>query len=196
MLRDIALAFRAERVTHALVGGMALAAQGVTRATMNVDFLIGEADLPASERALSRLGFAAEQRHGGFIRYVRHPLPELPGLKERVDVLVARHDLGRALIELAQRNPVGWEHGLTIPVMTVEGLLLMKILASVSDPTRVQDRVDMLDLLRLHAANIDERWVRSQCAALGPTFLEACDHALEEARNARVEHSHEQDFGL
>lgn len=196
MLRDIALAFRAERVTHALVGGMALAAQGVARATMDVDFLIGETDLAASERALSRLGFAVEQRHGGFIRYVRHPLPELPELTERADVLVARHALGRALIDLAQREPVDWEHGLRIPVMTVEGLLLMKILASVSDPTRVQDRVDILALLRLRRATIDRDWISKQCDALGLSFAAAFQHALEEVQDERSDRSDEQDFGL
>ena len=58
MLREVAAAFSQRKVAHAIVGGMAVAAHGLPRATKDVDFLIDHAHAGGADETLRALGFA------------------------------------------------------------------------------------------------------------------------------------------
>lgn len=192
MLRDIVTALTQHRVSHALVGGMAVAAHGLPRATKDIDFLVSQADAIAAEQALQSLGFTAEVRTGGFIRFVRRPLHDLPELEEWADVLLARHAIGLTLLRQAQTNPLQWEDGLKVPIITVEGLIIMKVLAAVDDPSRMQDRADVIALMRLHHGTVDTDWLESAAAQLGEPvagmFQQLKEEAAHETRQRTPNH--------
>jgi hypothetical protein len=168
MLRQVVAAFSRSQVEHALAGGMAVAAHGHPRATKDIDFLIDHADAARADEALKSLGFApaSDERSAGFVRYSRRPLPSMPELVEWVDVLLARHALGRGLIEQASLNPVQWQ-GIALPIVSAEGIVLMKLLACVADPSRSHDRSDIIALLRAGGTSFDRVWVKDAAASLG-----------------------------
>lgn len=167
LLRDIVTALQRHGVSHALVGGMAVAAHGLIRATKDIDFLIDEANADSADTALRSLGFEAALRTAGFVRYVRHPIAELPELVEWADLLLARQAIGRELLALAQQHPIQWEQIPRLPIVPVEGIILMKVLAATDDPNRAHDRSDAVALLRLHADGVDRRWIAAAAAQLG-----------------------------
>lgn len=98
MLADIVSALRARGVAHAVAGGMAMAVHGEARATKDLDLLIAAGDASAADGAMRSLGFVPGVERTGFVRYVRHPLPELPELSEWADLLFARHAFGLRLL--------------------------------------------------------------------------------------------------
>ncbi len=179
ILGDVVRALARAKVRHALAGGMALAAHGVPRATKDIDFLIDADDEQAADHALGELGFTREVPGQGFARYVRHPLPELPGITEWVDLLYARRELGRRLLQDAQSDPIAWDSGSSLTVVPVNGLILMKLMAMVSDPRRVQDRQDILDLLRQHSTDLQHSWISTEAAKLGEAYEQAWRQLLD-----------------
>ncbi|MFP5306396.1 MAG: hypothetical protein ACLGI7_11305, partial [Gammaproteobacteria bacterium] len=72
-------------------------------------------DASVAEGALQSMGFVADQRSPGFVRYIRRPLRDVPEIVEVADVLFARRQLGQGLIDEAQRSPVRW-NDLSLPV--------------------------------------------------------------------------------
>ncbi|MFA5683021.1 MAG: nucleotidyl transferase AbiEii/AbiGii toxin family protein [Lysobacteraceae bacterium] len=180
ILDDVTRALTRKNIRHALAGGMALAAHGIPRATKDLDFLIDAADEQAADRALDELGFNREIRGQGFARYVRRPLKELPEIAEWVDLLYARRELGRQLLGEAQKVPIARDDGPPLAVVPVDGLILMKLMAMVADPSRVQDRQDILDLLQHHGADLHHTWIATEAATLGTAY----EHLWQQLLNA------------
>ncbi len=174
MLQDVVRTFDRSNIAHAIVGGMAVAAHGLPRATKDIDFLIDHADSQRADAALRALGFERESAAGGdgFARYVRHPSPEIPEITEWVDLLLARHDIGRTLLRDAAVDSVTWQ-GMNLPVVSPAGVVLMKLHASVDDPTRLQDRADIIGLLQLHRDTIDELWIQHHAEQMGVAYADA-----------------------
>lgn len=182
MVKDVARAFSRSGVQHAVAGGMAVSAHGYPRATKDVDFLIDSRDSDHATLALRELGFSRlpEASGEGFMRFVRHPLPELPELSEWVDLLCASQPTGRRLLQQATEHPIAWQDS-SLAVVSVEGLILMKLIACVDSPARLQDRVDILTLLRGEPGRIDLGWLREATAALGDRYVRELDILLEQA---------------
>jgi hypothetical protein len=182
MLRQVVMALSAARVAHAVAGGMAVAAHGHVRATKDIDFLIDAADIERADQALTALGFSAEydDRSRGFLRYQRRPLAGMPELVEWIGLLLARQAVGRDLISHAARHPARWQ-GIDLPIVSPEGLVLMKLLSSLADPTRTQDRGDIIALLRAKGDAFDRRWVENVATTFGvehaQTFLQLTTEA-------------------
>ncbi len=183
MLEDVVRAFVRSDIAHAIAGGMAVAAHGLPRGTKDIDFLIDYNDIDRAETALRALGFerAAEAAGDGFARFVRHPLPDLPEIAEWVDLLLARQELGRGLIRDAIRDPVSWQ-GMELVVVSPAGLVLMKLLACVDDPSRVQDRADIVGLLQIHADTIDVHWIQLNAGLLGEAYAHAYQQLAAQSR--------------
>ena len=182
MLREVVSALSKARVSHAIAGGMAVAAHGHARATKDVDFLIDAADVERADQALTALGFSAESddRSRGFLRYQRRPLPDVPELVEWIDLLLARQAIGRDLITHAARQPARWQ-GIDLPVVSAEGLVLMKLLSSLANPTRLQDRSDIIALLRAKGDAFDRHWVESVATTFGAEHAQAFLRLTREA---------------
>jgi hypothetical protein len=119
-MQAIAAEYRRMGIRHALVGGLAVGAQGWPRATKDVDFLVDES--------------AFERRPGGLV-LLRVPF-EVGGVP--VDSLAPRAD--EAFLADA-RDAAVESHG--IPVLAVEPLVYMKLKAG-----RSRDQVDVIELLK------------------------------------------------
>lgn len=182
MLREVVSALSRARVAHAMAGGMAVAALGHPRATKDIDFLIDAADIERADQALTALGFSAttDDRSQGFVRYARRPLPDVPELVEWIDLLLARQSVGRELIARAARHPAHWQ-GIELPIVPAEGIVLMKLLSSIADPSRTHDRSDIVALLRSTGDAFDRRWVENVATSYGAAHADAFRQLTAEA---------------
>lgn len=144
-LNEVLEALESEKLSYALVGGMALVFHGIVRATMDVDVMIRvrEADLRRVERALEAMGLASripvraqdiaafkdefiERRNLIAWSFVDWARPS-----RAVDVMV-KYDLRDFKVVR-----IKWGN-LKVPVLTLEGLLRMK-----KEAGRAQDKADV-----------------------------------------------------
>lgn len=133
----------------ALIGGLALAAHGVVRATQDVDLLIDAEDAEVAHRSVQALGYECVHRSIEAANYERDD--------EGLDLLyahraAARHILGQAEI---RQTPFG-----EIRVVGAEGLIAFKLQSYCNDPDRGRDRDDMRELLFANRHALDMQRVR------------------------------------
>lgn len=139
VLREAAEAFRRDDVPFALIGGFALAALGVPRATGDVDFLVEGTRADDVERLLRGLGYDTLFRSDDVANFVGRDASA-----GRIDVLWARREYSRAMLARARLHAVG---SLSLPVVDGEDLVGLKVQASSNDPRRAA--VDLADIDRL-----------------------------------------------
>ena len=166
-------------VHFALMGGIAMAAWGRLRATQDFDLLLGSSQVDP-DRLLSAL------RQAGFKFRRDAPLTEIGGarflqavyahpdhfLDVRVDLQLADHEFHKLAVRRA--IPLQFD-GLTIPVVTLEDLIVLKLAAG-----RVLDRVDAAEIYRARESQLDLDHLRRAAASL------ACEPILDDLLAGRL----------
>jgi hypothetical protein len=131
----------------ALIGGLAVVAHQVVRATQDVDFLVEAEAADKIHSALLDLGYQCLYRSQDAANYVRGA--------EGLDLLYAHRPLARRLLRQAseRETPMG-----RLRVISVEGLIGFKLQGFVNDATRTRDLDDIRALLKTHrtSLNMDE----------------------------------------
>jgi hypothetical protein len=172
LLGDTVQHLTAGAVDTAVIGGLALAAHGVARATLDADLLV--VDRRVLEEAFWK-GLAGSAS----LRIVRgdadDPLAGVVRLAdeaEAVDVIVGRFEWQRAAIDRRMTVSVGDE---VVPVVQRADLVVLKLFAGGPQ--------DQLDVRLLHAADPDglSREMDSVLSAL-PTELRRAWVAIRDAR--------------
>lgn len=179
-LAECAAALGRAGVPFAVAGAFAVAMHGHVRATRDLDFLVRLADREAARRSLEALGYTCTFQSEAFAHFERRPVPELPGIVERADLLFSAHAVGQDAIEAAMRQPMPWARG-ALPVVPLETLLLMKLMAASADPGRLQDVVDVRALLLRGTSGLDVDRMRDTAAWMGPEVLRLLDEELARA---------------
>lgn len=125
----------AASIEHALIGGFALAAHSVHRATADVDLLVDESDVPQLKDLMTRKGFRLVHDSPDVLQYSG---------TGPVDFLVARRPLSRTMLAEAQMDPA-----LGMRVVGIEGLIGLKIQAYSNDRSRkLKDLADVQALIQ------------------------------------------------
>ena len=121
-------------IDHALIGGLALATYGSTRATVDLDLLIHESDALKAKELLLKNGFTID-----------HESPEVIQFKGMgyVDLLLARRPISqKMLFEAHKSGPEG------IKVLKPEDIIGLKIQAYKNNSKReLQDKADIQFLI-------------------------------------------------
>ncbi len=153
-IREALSMFAAADTKPALIGGLAVAAHSVIRATKDVDFLLEAEDGDKVHEALLKLGYQCIHRSEDAANYVRD--------SEGLDLLYAHRPLARRLLAQAseRETPMG-----RLRVISVEGLIGFKLQGHVNDATRTRDLDDIRALVKIHLASIDMVQLR-ECFAL------------------------------
>jgi hypothetical protein len=133
----------------ALIGGLAVAAHQVVRATKDVDFLLEAEAADKVHDALLKLGYQCLYRSADAANYVRG--------SEGLDLLYAHRPLARRLLAQAaeRETPMG-----RMRIISVEGLIGFKLQGYVNDPTRQRDIDDIRALLQIHRTSLDMKELR------------------------------------
>ena len=131
----------------ALIGGLAVVAHQVVRATKDVDFLVEAEAADKVHAALLDLGYECLYRSEDAANYVR--------AAEGLDLLYAHRPLARRLLAQAseRETPMG-----RMRIISVEGLIGFKLQGFVNDAMRTRDLDDIRSLLKIHltSLNMDE----------------------------------------
>jgi hypothetical protein len=148
VLLEIHAALREAGIQHALIGGLALAAHGSARATVDVDFIADGGRAEDVDRLLRARGYACLQR-SDFVANYASDRPE----RGRVDFLFARQAHGRAMLGRSAAVEI---LGRQIPVVDASDLVGLKVQSSSNDPSRRhRDLADIEWLLRHAALDLD-----------------------------------------
>lgn len=148
-IQQVLPAFSELATPPALIGGLALAAHKVIRATRDVDFLVAAEDAERIHALLLSFGYRCVHRSADAANYVR--------ADEGFDLLYAHRALANALLRGAKPRdtPLG-----RLRVVSVEGLIGFKLQAVCNDPRRLIDLEDIRQLLRANRADLDMGEVR------------------------------------
>lgn len=129
---------------YALIGGLALSAHQLPRATQDIDFLLNRLDADVVDALLILLGYQCIHRSDDAANYRRGAAA--------IDFIYAYRERALWLIETAQTREIGAQ---SLKVVTVEGLIGLKLQALTNDPRRVQDLLDIGKLIEKHHAKLN-----------------------------------------
>jgi hypothetical protein len=145
VLKAVAEEFNREAIAHALIGGFAMAALGVPRATGDLDFLVDGARADDVDRIMKRLGYQALHRSPDAANYAS-PSQALG----HVDYLFARRPHARGMLARAKPRP-SLRAQVTVKVVDAEDLIGLKVQSSINNPRRAAlDLHDIQQLLEHH----------------------------------------------
>jgi hypothetical protein len=161
--------FTGRELPFAVVGGVALHAYGLSRATFDLDVLTSREAQTEVVEFLESLGYETLYRSAGFSNH-NHPRQEWG----RVDVVYVEGETRREIFSgVETRSAVGLE----LPVPRAEHLAAMKLHALENDPDRAaQDFADLRYLI--HLPEIDQDEVKDYFARRG--MLDRYDDLREE----------------
>ena len=143
-IQQAVAAFSACRTPPALIGGLALAAHQVVRATRDVDFLVDADDAQRLHGILLDLGYRCVHRSDDAANYLRGD--------EGLDLLYAHRPVARRLLGEASERATAMG---VLRVVSAEGLIGFKLQALVNNPSRSRDLDDIRALLRAQRAKLD-----------------------------------------
>lgn len=149
-IREMLAELRGLQHPPVLIGGLALAAHNVVRATRDVDFLVDADDADRIHAALIELGYACIHRSTDAANYLRG--------EEGLDLLYAHRPEARRLLREAELRQTGLG---PLRVIGAEGLIAFKLQGYVNDATRARDLEDIRALLRNNAGRLDMPRVRA-----------------------------------
>ena len=152
-IREALSMFARNGTEPALIGGLAVVAHQVVRATKDVDFLVEAEAANKVHVALLDLGYQCLYRSEDAANYVR--------ATEGLDLLYAHRPLARRLLSQASERdtPMG-----RLRVVSVEGLIGFKLQGYVNDATRLRDLDDIRALVQVHRASLDLSQLREYFA--------------------------------
>jgi len=141
-----------EGIPFAIVGALALHTYGYSRATNDVDLLVGSDAQDRLIAFLEKRGFETLHRSDGYSNHL-HADPALG----RLDVIYVDEDTRGKIFAEARLASLA---GMSVMVPTPEHLAAMKIHAMKNDPSRAfQEMADIQFLMRLPGVDRDQiRW--------------------------------------
>ena len=138
-----------EGIPFAVVGALALHTYGYSRATNDVDLLVGSEAQDQLIAFLEQRGFETLHRSDGYSNHL-HADPALG----RLDVIYVDEDTRRKIFAEARSAALA---GMSVVVPKPEHLAAMKIHAMKNDPSRAfQEMADIQFLMRLPGVDRDE----------------------------------------
>jgi len=125
---------KAKSIEHALIGGFALSAYGINRATADVDFLAHGGKKDVIILSLEKIGFKLVNKTEDVLQF--------QGIGN-LDIILANRPLSQKMLTLAKKSD-----RLPILVLAPEDIIGLKIQAYKNDPSReLQDKADIQALI-------------------------------------------------
>lgn len=145
--KHVITSFEESEIRYAFVGGFALGIMGILRSTMDLDFLLFTDDLDKADNILTQNMYTCVHRSENISQYSSE-IRELG----HVDFIHAFRPLSKNMLNRASRFTVFEKY--SVPVLTPEDIIGLKIQAIANDPTReTEDYQDMRLLLEYKKQN-------------------------------------------
>ncbi len=130
--------FKRENVHYALMGGVAMSAWGVVRATVDLDYLVLAEDMEKIEKIMQKYGYQCIYKTENVSQY-RSDLK----IYGSIDFLHAFRETARAMLERAVVKKV-YNEQYEVRVLCPEDLVGLKVQAMVNDPEReMKEKADI-----------------------------------------------------
>jgi hypothetical protein len=130
------------KIDFALIGGFALSAHGIHRATQDIDILADGSKKELIKDQLIKVGFQLVFESLEVMQFTG------PGY---LDVVLANRPLSLEMLKNTNLQIFG------IPVVSAEGIIGLKIQAYKNDPSRLlKDRADIQDLLKISSLDLQK----------------------------------------
>jgi len=154
VLNEVLPFFERRNLRFAVIGGVGLGGYGMSRATVDLDFVLDAGAREEVIRFLESLGYGTLHRSTGYSNH-QHPDSDRGGIDL---VYVQEPTSGMIFAGIRILDGPG---GMRIPVPRPEHLIAMKVVAMKNDPSRTfQDMADIRFLLSL--PDVDREEVRAQ----------------------------------
>ncbi|MDY6853433.1 MAG: nucleotidyltransferase family protein [Thermodesulfobacteriota bacterium] len=147
VLEKLLTAFSKQDIRYALMGGFALGAWGVPRATVDIDFLVHRDDMEKVDTFMEELGYECRFKSENVSQYISPQ--EIFG---EVDFLHAFRVPSLSMLERALEKKI-FDGNLTIMVLRVEDIIGFKVQAIANNESR--KAIDLPDIESLIAFNKD-----------------------------------------
>ena len=135
--------FNTQDINYAMIGGFALGFWGVTRATIDMDFLLLLNDSTRAEKILIEHGYRCNHKNENVAQYVSDSAPY-----GSIEMLFAFQEISRNM--LARSVVVDIMENVTVKSLVPEDIIGLKLQALVNDPTR--EAKDLSDIEALLSA--------------------------------------------
>ena len=134
-------------IRYAIIGGFALGLWEVSRATIDMDFLILIDDLDQAESLLTKFSYTRTFKSENVAQYVSDLAPY-----GQVDILIAFREISRNMLSRRVRKSLVNE--LETHTLLPEDLIGLKLQALINDPSRAaQETADISSLLEASKRN-------------------------------------------
>ena len=154
VLRDLVSDFSEREVPYAMIGGFALGALGIPRATIDLDFLVARDALPQVDEIMQLRGYRLQFRSENVSHFVSDSAP-----LGQVDFLHAFRVISTGMLQRALELPA-FAGSLQIRTLRPEDIIGLKVQALTNDPRRERrDLVDVELLAERYSGEID--WGRN-----------------------------------
>jgi len=149
VLQQLSDSFRQADIHYALIGGFAMAMNGVQRATVDLDFILLLDDLKHADQILRDSGYQ-RHFHSENVSHYRSADAEFG----RIDILHAFRPATRAMLERVEQMTI--DDGVVIAVAKIEDIIGLKIQAACNNPARHSSDWQDIRLL-LEAAAVQQK---------------------------------------
>lgn len=148
VLRLIEEDFSRENIRWALIGGFALGALGIHRATIDLDFIIHSGDLEKVDKIMRTHDYRCVYKSDEVAQYVCQAK-----IFGEIDFILAHRNISYKMLERAQDKEI---FSRTVKVLRPEDIIGLKIQALANDETRVsKEYSDIESLLGLYKKDLD-----------------------------------------
>lgn len=142
--------FQKENVRYAVIGGFALGCLGISRSTVDLDFLVHKDDLPKIDKIMKENGYECKYKTENVSQYIS-PLK----IFGEVDFLHAFREISLKMLSEAIEMPV-FNGKFKIKVLKPEHLIGLKIQAMINDKERAnRELVDIEEIMRHYRGKLD-----------------------------------------
>jgi hypothetical protein len=149
VFENLLTGFDKYNVRYGLIGGFALGLYGVSRSTMDLDFLVHLDDLPKIDNIMQELGYERSFRSENVSQFIS-PLKVFG----EIDFIHAFRETSLKMLQRAEDKKIF--DTLSIKVLKLEDIIGFKIQAIANDPARRPlDLSDIESLMALYRSSID-----------------------------------------
>jgi len=142
--------FHKNNVRYALLGGFALGVHGISRSTVDIDFLVHRDDLPKIDAIMSKMGYECAYRSENVSQYIS-PLKVFG----EVDFIHAFREISLEMLQRVEETKI-FNETIPIKILKVEDIIGFKVQAIANDESRKAiDLGDIESLMAIHKSSLE-----------------------------------------
>lgn len=158
VLEKLLTAFKEQDIRYALMGGFAMGLWGGSRATVDLDFLAHQGDMPKIHGIVTALGYEIHHKTENVSQYTS-PLKVFGG----IDFIHAFREASVDMLQRAVEKDI-FSGKMKIKILIPEDIIGLKLQAVYNNPTR--EKIDMPDielLVSVNNKNLDWELIEKYC---------------------------------